>query len=93
MTSTITVLAEHEAASYLLGDLTLRSDVSCENPRRHERLFGAPAAAPELFSARAVAAASDQQTWDEGISAFAASVAKRPEMRAFRGLQAWRDPA
>lgn len=92
MTSTVTVLAEREAAFSLFDGLTLRSDISWHHLRGYERPFTAPAAAQAPLCARALMAAFAEQTRDEGSCVSAASAAKRPNKRA-RGLQTWRDPA
>ncbi|MEV6318965.1 hypothetical protein [Streptomyces sp. NPDC051776] len=103
----ITKLAGHKAAFCLPGVSVLRGtglSGAAEARRRFERGIVAvdarPIQAPAAVAAAQVSAyapaangADLQQTWTSGFAAGANSAAEHLTMRAFRGLEPWRDPA
>ncbi|MFG2192979.1 hypothetical protein [Streptomyces sp. NPDC048639] len=102
----ITKLAGHKAAFCLSGVSVLRGTglSGAAEARLVERGIVAvdvrPIQAPAAVAAAQVSAyapaangADLQQTWTGGFAAGADSAAEHLTMRAFRGLEPWRDPA
>lgn len=93
MASLNEILAEREAAFSLFDGRASHSRLRGD-ARGYEQLAEAPVAAAAQAPVCAAVATAAQPGWTEGISVFdEVSAAKRRMMRAFRGYQAWRDPA
>ncbi|MGP3927899.1 hypothetical protein [Streptomyces sp. 8N616] len=103
----ITKLAGHQAAFCLSGVSVLRgTGLSGAAEARlvergivavDERPTKAPAAAVAAAQVSAYVLAANgadlQQKWTDGFATGATSAAEHKTMRAFRGLQPWRDPS